>query len=159
MDSYFDDERAKELFRRFATLLTKSGANLKRLIFVLRYKGNAATWLIDKGIVARATLLNALTAFSRTRPRWVRQAHGYRRSPEEIIDFAAAAGFEVVRIEHAGFGVELTRLAFLTKLDRSLKGILTRLDRRLHWFNNCTVFEFVLPASDGSAGFRARTNV
>jgi hypothetical protein len=149
MDSYFDQTRASVLFRRIARLLREGEGSSKRLIFVLRYKNNAATWLIDQCLVARATLLNGLRVLFPRRPRWIPQAHGFRRSQRDIVDLATAAGFELRRIAHAGFGVELSRLAFLTRLDRLSKGLLTRLDRRLHWFNNCTIFEFRLIGSDG----------
>jgi hypothetical protein len=52
--------------------------------------------------------------------------------------------------------MELTRLALLTRLDRLTGGLLTRLDRRYHVLNNCTVTEFVL---DGHAGTAVRTRV
>jgi SAM-dependent methyltransferase len=142
MDSYFDDAAAQKLFERAAALLRGPGPG--RLIFVLRYKSNLATWLIDQMLTLRASLLNARHRYARRGPRWVRQAHGFRRSEGDILRLARRAGFTPKRIAHAGFGFELTRLAFLARLDELLGGALTRADRRLHLLNNCTIIELVL---------------
>ena len=127
LDFYFDDVQVQELFAAVRRPLRPRG----RFVFVLRYRDNPATFLIDR------VGLPLLAATRRWRGRsLVRKAHGYRRSISEITQLAQSSGFEVDRLRYAaaamvlGGGIPAPPVA-------------VRLDRRLHVLNSATVVELV----------------
>jgi SAM-dependent methyltransferase len=138
LDFYFADSDFTRLLGNIRALLRPGG----RLLFTLRYRDNAATWLIDRiGIPLSCALRRIFTAVHRSGSNWVLKPHGYRRSIAEVVAAAARHGFRPGRIRHAGFGIELTRV----HIDRvpPVYAVLCALDRRIHVFNNAVVFEFL----------------
>jgi SAM-dependent methyltransferase len=139
LDFYFDDETFSRALANVRTLLRPGG----RLLFALRYRDNAVTWLIDTiGIPAACTMLKLAAGVGVSRRRWTLKDHGYRRSVDEVRAMAARHGFKLGRLLHAGFGVELTRV-HVDRLAPPAYAALRALDRRLHMFNNAVVFEFL----------------
>ena len=127
VDFYFDDVQALELFRAVRRRLGRGG----RFIVVLRYRDNVATSFID-----RVGLPLVAWAQRRRGVQLERKAHGHRRSTAEIHALAESAGFQVGRVRHAAFGMELERLVPAPRP-------VVRLDRRLHVLNSAIAFELL----------------
>jgi len=139
LDFYYGDEELDLMLRNVRALLRPGG----RLIFVLRYRDNWGTWLIDRvGIPVVCRVFMGLAAVKLTRKRFGLKPHGYRRSIREVTERASTHGFRLNRLRYAGFGVELSRL-YLDRFVPPAYRLLAALDRRLHWFTNATVFEFL----------------
>jgi len=138
LDFYFSDREFAILLCNIRSLLNPGG----RLIFTLRYRDNLGTWLIDRlGIPLCCVLLRGIDRVTKQTSVHMLKPHGFRRSLTEIRQAAMAAGFRIGRIRHAGFGVELTRI-YLHRLP-ALYRLAAAIDRRLHVFNNATVFELL----------------
>lgn len=136
--SYYDDDRASELFACLSGALAPGG----RLLTVHRYNDNACTWAIDSLLLpGEAFLKNAAGRCGSSGRRFVRKAHGHRRSRGEVKALARAAGLRPKRVRHAGFGMELSRSAVLSRIP-GLPSTARLCDRALRLFNNVTVFEF-----------------
>jgi len=139
LDFYFADDDFSRLFANTQALLRPGG----RLLFTLRYRDNAATWLIDRiGIPASCAMRRMASVLGVSRRHWVMKRHGYRRSMREVVRMAARHSFRLGRVRHAGFGVELTRV-YIDRLAPPLYALIRAIDRRLHVFNNAIVFEFL----------------
>ncbi|MCH7562957.1 MAG: hypothetical protein IH968_03935 [Gemmatimonadetes bacterium] len=136
---YFGSDEAQLIFDNARKLLKPAGS----LIFTLRYHNNLATWFIDLVLSpSLAALRNAKFRLTGADLKCVKKCHGYRRSRGEIVAMAQAAGYQLGRVRHAGFGVELNRI----ELHRFAPGpyrFLRELDKRICVFNNATVFEFL----------------
>lgn len=122
LDFYFDDERAKALFKNAAYVLQNAGntgvreGKEKRLIFTLRYNDNFATYVIDNLVIPlEAFIKNVIFMLFNYNKRCVKKQHGYRRTRKEIVSLAAVNGFELVSAQHAGYGIELTRSSILIR--------------------------------------------
>lgn len=139
IDCYFDDERFDQLLGRFRETLSPGG----RLIFVLRYRDNLATRIIDAGQPVLCWVACVLGKLRLTSKRWQMKQHGYRRSESEIIAAAKRHGFRLGRLRHAGFGVELTRW-YVDRLLPPVFSLVRAVDRRLNVLNNAVVFEFLV---------------
>ncbi len=139
LDFYFESEQAQLIFENTRKLLKRNG----RLIFTLRYHDNLATWFIDVVFLPfLARLRNEKWRLQGGDLELRKKHHGYRRSRSEIIAMANAAGYQLGRVRHAGFGVELTRIGLHSKVPL-LYQFVRRLDRRICVLNNATVFEFL----------------
>jgi len=139
LDFYFADDEFSRVIGNVRALLRPGG----RMLLTLRYRDNAATWLIDRvGIPAICTLARVAGMTGLTRRRWALKRHGYRRSMQEIRLMAERHGFRIGRVRHAGFGVELSRV-YVDRIPQ-LYSLLREVDRRLHVFNNAIVFECLL---------------
>ena len=139
LDSYFADDQFDRILENVRGALRSQG----RLIFVLRYRDNFVTSLIDGvGIPASCAMLRLASTIGLSRSGWQMKRHGYRRSVREVVDIAAQHGFRVGRVRHAGFGVELTRI-YLHRVAPPLYALARALDRRAHILNNAVVFEFL----------------
>lgn len=139
LDFYFGGAQAQAVFDNVRRLLKPGG----RLVFTLRYLANPVTWCIDYlGIPLICAARNVRHVLRRTGYAFTLKFHGYRRSPAEIVAMAGRAGFRLGRVRYAGFGGEWTRVEINNRFPRAYEW-LRQLDRRLHWFNTATVFEFL----------------
>jgi SAM-dependent methyltransferase len=139
LEFYFSDEELSQILENVRGVLRPHG----RLIFVLRYRDNFATSLIDGvGIPVSCAMLKVASAIGLIHTRWQMKRHGYRRSVREIADIAARHRFRIGRVRHAGFGVELMRL-YLHSVAPPIYALARALDRRAHILNNAVVFEFL----------------
>jgi len=139
LDFYFAADELDRILENVRDVLRPQG----RLIFVLRYRDNFATSIIDAvGIPISCALLRLASKIGLSHTVWQMKRHGYRRSVRELVDIAAQHGFRIGRVRHAGFGVELTRI-FLHRVAPPLYALARALDRRAHILNNAVVFEFL----------------
>lgn len=139
LDYCCDRAMLDTVFRNVHALLKPGG----RFLFTLRHNANVLTLLID--YLGMPLLWLALTLYHLARRSGYRYRlmwHGYRRSRRAIATLGARHGFRLGRVCCAGFGVELTRLGVHRLWPAFYRGA-RRLDRRLHWLHNATVFEFV----------------
>lgn len=114
-----------------------------RLVFVLRMHDNWATRLIDYvGMPLYCLAKNGVDRLRRAPYGHRLKFHAYRRTRRELVALARPAGFRLGAVRYGGFGVELTRVAFHRLLPPVYR-LIRQLDRRVHWFNNVTVFEFL----------------
>ena len=127
LDFYFEDGAVVRMLEALRALVEPGG----KIVFTLRYRANAATWLVD-----RAVLPVLAARRRRAGETLVRKHHGYRRSPRDIRRLAKSAGLEVGRVRHAGLGMELARM-------RPVPGWAVSVDRRLKLLNSAVVFELL----------------
>ena len=145
LDSYFNDEQTEQIFRNCRKLLQRGNLDRdRRLIFTLRYNDNWVTTIIDTVILPMESLMKNFF-FKITGKNKVsrKKHHGYRRSRKKIIKFAEKEGFEYKQVLYAGHGVECTRSSIFNRMPKFIDGM-RALDKKLHMFNNITVFEFKL---------------
>jgi len=130
IDFYFGDDDVVRMLEGLRALVEPDG----RIVFTLRYRANAATWLIDRVILP-------VVAARRRRggETLVRKHHGYRRSPRDIRRLAQRAGLRVGRVRHAGFGMELARL-------RPVPGWVVSADHRLRLLSSSVALELLRPS-------------
>jgi len=138
LDFYFSDADLSRIIANARSLLRPDG----RLLFALRYRDNTATWLIDRvAIPAICALFRVAQTVGVHKQRRTLKAHGYRRTPREVIRLAASHDFRLGRVRDAGFGVELTRI-YVDRVAPRVYEAARAFDRRLHCFNNVIMFEF-----------------
>ena len=139
LDSYFADDQLDRILENVRAVLRPQG----RLIYVLRYRDNFVTALIDGvGIPTSCVMLKLASKIGLSHSSWQMKRHGYRRSLREVADIASHHGFRLGRVRHAGFGVELMRI-HLHRVAPPLYALARALDRRAHVLNNAVVFEFL----------------
>lgn len=144
MEIYFDDEELKSIFHNIHKVLSQKPIGLQKFVFVQRYNDNWATYLIDNVLLPFEAILLNIKAFLLKKPRYIRKAHGYRRSRKEILHLLEDSGFVLQTLHHAGFGVELNyRSVIIQKMPAFVAKLVAAIDRKMNLLNNCTVFELL----------------
>jgi len=145
LDFVLDDREADLMFENVTHLLKRSSHRLPKLILTLRYRDNLLTRCIDRLLLpveARLRLWKKGKGY-----KIVRKAHGYRRSPAEILQLASRNGLRLRHVYYAGMGMEFTRSALLHRIPFVMI-LLRGVDRIFHVACNCVIFEFFLPGDD-----------
>jgi cyclopropane fatty-acyl-phospholipid synthase-like methyltransferase len=132
LDFYFDDVKAKELFKRFYELIPDDGT----LIFVLRYRQSIFTTIID--------FLSFVEVYVQARKKKAgifKKHHGYRRTKKDVLNLAKEAGFHAEKSVPAMLGYECGRVRFFNS--HKLTRICAFTDRLIPLFHSAIVFKFI----------------
>lgn len=134
LDFYFTDEVTNYIFQKIYGSL----ANGSNLIFTLRYRDYYCATYLER-IIYIENLINSI----KLKKRLVCKERGYRRSENEIVNFAKKCGFICEGVYPTLLGYEMNRSYTLSKI--SLFKLFGFLGKSYPMFYSATVFKFRKP--------------